>query len=194
MSSPVAAPALIVIDVQEGFDDPVWGPTVNPACEANVARLIDAWATAQAPIVVVRHDSTTPGSPLNPASSGNALKPAVAAAPAAVTIAKRVNSAFLGDPELDPWLRERGIGAIVLCGIQTNMCVETTARMGGNLGYEVVVPLDATRTFDLATTLPDGARVERSAAELVATTAVNLAAGGFASIVSTDAAIALVAG
>ncbi len=185
-----ATPALVVVDVQEGFDDPVWGPTTNPDCEANVARLIAAWAAAGAPIVVVRHDSRKPGSPLGPDAPGNALIAPVAAAPAAVTIGKHVNSAFLGDPQLDPWLRARGIDAIVVCGIQTNMCVETTARMGGNLGYDVVVPLDATRTFDLATTLPDGTRVERSAAELMATTAVNLGAGGFARIVSTDEAIA----
>jgi hypothetical protein len=41
-------------------------------------------------------------------------------------------------------LRERGIGAIVIAGIQTNMCCETTARMGGNLGFDVAFALDAT--------------------------------------------------
>ena len=61
-----------------------------------------------------------------------------------------MNSAFYGDIDLHAWLTERGIGEIVVCGIQTNMCVETTARMAGNLGYDVTVALDATRTFDLA--------------------------------------------
>jgi nicotinamidase-related amidase len=64
-------------------------------------------------------------------------------------VAKSVNSAFLGDPPLEPWLRERGIESITVCGIQTNMCCETTARMGGNLGFDVQFALDATHTFDL---------------------------------------------
>jgi nicotinamidase-related amidase len=182
----------VIIDVQAGFDDPVWGPTTNPGCEANVARLAAAWGRAAAPIVVVRHDSTSPGSPLHPSSSGNAVKPEALVVEPALTVSKHVNSAFYGTPELEPWLRERGVSSIVLCGIQTNMCVETTARMAGNLGFEVTVALDATRTFDLQTTLPDGALARRTAAELMATTAVNLVGGGFASVVSTDAAIALV--
>jgi nicotinamidase-related amidase len=38
--------ALIVIDVQQGFDDPAWGRRDNPDCEANIARLIAAWRAA----------------------------------------------------------------------------------------------------------------------------------------------------
>lgn len=188
-----AAPALVIIDVQAGFDDPAWGPTTNPGCEANVARLAAAWAAAGAPIVVVRHDSTSPASPLHPSSPGNAVKAeALVAGPAAI-IAKSVNSAFYGEPALEPWLRDRGIASVVLCGIQTNMCVETTARMAGNLGFDVTVALDATRTFDLEAEMPDGAVERRTAAELMATAAVNLAGGGFAAVVSTDAAIDLLA-
>ena len=183
--------ALVVVDVQQGFDDPSWGPTANrPGAEENVARLIAAWERAGQPIVVVRHDSRKPGSPLAPGQPGNELKPEAAVAAPALRIAKSVNSAFYGEPSLDAWLRREGIGEIVVCGIQTNMCVETTARMGGNLGYAVTVPLDATRTFDLETTLPDGSAVRLRAEELVRATAVNLAAGGFARVVSTDEAIA----
>ena len=66
--------ALIVIDMQRAFDDlDFWGPTTNPDCEANVAALTAAWAAAGEPIVVVRHDSVSAGSPLHPSSPGNAL-------------------------------------------------------------------------------------------------------------------------
>ena len=51
---------------------------------------------------------------------------------------KSVNSAFYGTPDLQARLRAAGIDQIVVCGIQTNMCVETTARMGGNLGFDVL--------------------------------------------------------
>ncbi|MRG60858.1 isochorismatase family protein [Agromyces sp. CFH 90414] len=178
--------ALIVIDVQQGFDDPAWGPRDNPDAESNIGRLIEAWADASRPVVLVRHDSREPGSTLAPGAPGNAFKPVVAGAAHELLVAKHVNSAFYGDPDLDGWLRARGIRELVVCGIQTNMCVETTARMGGNLGYRVIVPLDATHTFDLEG--PGGLRL--AAGELARATAVNLAGGGFAEVVTTDTVLA----
>ena len=182
--------ALIVIDMQRGFDDlDVWGPTTNPECEANVAALIGAWAD-RGPIVVVRHDSRSEGSPLHPDAAGNALVDAVASVEADLFVTKHVNSAFYGDPDLHAWLTERGIGELVICGIQTNMCVETTARMAGNLGYDVVVALDATRTFDLTADVAGLGTVTRTAAELMVTTALDLQAGGFARIATTAELVA----
>jgi nicotinamidase-related amidase len=79
------------------------------------------------------------------------------------------------------WLKTRGIDGFVLAGIQTNFCCETTARMGGNLGYDVTFALDATYTFDLAG--PDGSVL--TADELAKATATNLHGGGFATVTST---------
>jgi nicotinamidase-related amidase len=129
----------------------------------------------------VRHDSRSQGSPLAPGSPGNALKDVVADAPHDLFVTKHVNSAFYGQPDLHAWLQDRGIRQLVICGIQTNMCVETTTRMAGNLGYDVTLPIDATHTFDLEG--PDGVRL--SAAELARATAVNLQGGGFARVVTT---------
>ena len=171
--------ALIVVDVQRGFDDPAWGARNNPACEDNVARLIDAYRRRGEPLVFVRHDSHEAGSPLAPGTPGNEFQDVVAGEPD-LLVTKHVNSSFLGDPPLDPWLRERGIDRIAICGIQTNMCCETTARMGGNLGYDVRFVLDATHTFDL--TAPDGSVLK---ADLLAqVTAANLH-GEFATVVQT---------
>ena len=139
--------ALVVIDVQEGFDDPSWGRRSNPDCEANVAALIGEWRAAARPLVYVRHDSREPGSPLRPGTPGNSLKPVVDGEPD-LFVTKEVNSAFYGDPPLDDWLRGRGIDSIAVCGITTNHCCETTARMAGNLGYRVLFVGDATATFD----------------------------------------------
>lgn len=178
--------ALIVIDMQRAFDDlDYWGATTNPDCERNVAALIDAWSAGGEPIVIVRHDSTSPHSPLHPDNEGNELVDAVAGVDAALFVSKSVNSAFYGDPDLQVWLGAEGIREIVLCGIQTNMCVETTARMAGNLGYDVTVALDATRTFDLTADVAGLGVITRTASELMATTALDLQAGGFAQIVST---------
>jgi nicotinamidase-related amidase len=182
--------ALIVIDMQRAFDDlDFWGPTTNPACEANVSALAAAWAERGEPIVVVRHDSVSAGSPLHPGNPGNALVDAVAQIQPALLVTKSVNSAFYGDPDLRAWLEEQGIEELVVCGIQTNMCVETTARMAGNLGYDVTVALDATRTFDLRADVAGMGVVTRTAAELMATTALDLQGGGFARIATTAALI-----
>jgi nicotinamidase-related amidase len=116
---------------------------------------------------------------------GNALVDAVAEIEPALFVTKNVNSAFYGDPDLHAWLGEQGIRELVVCGIQTNMCVETTARMAGNLGYDVTVALDATRTFDLRADVAGLGIVTRTASELMATTALDLQAGGFARIATT---------
>lgn len=142
--------ALIVVDVQKGFDDRAfWGDRNNPECETNVARLIAAWRDRNWPIVFVRHESTTPGSPLAPGTPGNALKDVVTGAPD-LLVRKSVHSAFKGTPDLASWLTEHGITGIAVCGIQTNMCCETTARDGSDLGFDMLFVLDATHTFDIA--------------------------------------------
>ena len=79
----------------------------------------------------------------------------------------------------------REIGAIAVCGIQTNFCCETTARIGSDLGYDVWFVLDATHTFDMAA--PDGEVVP--AAEIARMTALNLQ-DEFAEVVTTAAACA----
>ncbi len=110
----------------------------------------------------------------------------VAAVEPALHVTKSVNSAFYGEPDLHAWLAGAGIGQLVLCGIQTNMCVETTARMAGNLGYDVLLPIDAAHTFDLAG--PDGAVL--SAEDLTRATATSLHGGGFARVVRTAEVVA----
>ena len=179
--------ALIVVDVQQGFDDAeFWGANYNDAADANISALLDHWQGSGRPIVAVRHDSVNPDSPLHPDNQG-AVKDYVADANADLFVTKSVNSAFYGDPDLHRWLQDQGISQIVIVGIQTNMCCETTARMGGNLGYDVVFVPDATDTFDL--TGPDG--ITMLAGDLAAATITNLHGGGFATVVSTEALLAL---
>ena len=134
----------------------------------------------------VRHDSVKPESPLRAGYERNDFKAYEderrgRGAGAELFVTKTVNSAFYGTPDLDAWLKAEGVGQFVLAGIQTNMCVETTARMGGNLGYDVVVAYDATHTFDLEG--PFGWR--RSADEVGQASAVSLHGGGFARVVTT---------
>jgi nicotinamidase-related amidase len=170
---------LVVVDVQQGFDDPWWGPRNNPECDDNIAALVARWSGERRPLVYVRHDSTSPESPLHAGAPGNALKEYLDAEPD-LLVTKTVNSAFHGSPDLDSWLRESGADGIVVCGITTNHCCETTARVGGNLGHRVLFAIDATHTFDRAGR--DGEIV--AAAELSRVTGVNLDRE-FAEVVTT---------
>jgi nicotinamidase-related amidase len=171
--------ALLVVDVQRGFDEPRWGRRDNPACEDNIAALVDAWRQHGRAVVFVRHDSVDPSSPLRPGQPGNDLKPFLRGEPD-LLVTKSVNSCFHGEPDLQAWLAGRGARGLVICGITTNHCCETTARLGGNLGYDVLFALDATHTFDR--TGPDGRLVP--AETLAQVTATNLH-GEFATVVST---------
>jgi nicotinamidase-related amidase len=178
---------LIVIDVQRGFDDPVMPPRNNPASEANIRSLVTAWQDAGQPIVVVRHDSVDPDSPLRAGTPGNAFKPELDGITPTLLFGKSVHSAFHGSVDLAKWLTDRDIEHIVVIGIQTNWCVETTSRVGGNLGFKVTVPIDATHTFDATT--PDGVVV--TADQLALATAANLHSGPFAEVTTTKAVLDL---
>ncbi|CAM5486782.1 hydrolase [Streptomyces tanashiensis] len=179
--------ALVVVDVQKGFEQEFWGRRNNPEAEANIAALIDAWQGTGRPVVFVRHDSSQAGSPLAPGTEGNGFKEFVEerrgkGSGPELLVTKSVNSAFYGEPDLDAWLKGAGVRQIVVVGIQTNMCNETTARMGGNLGYDVLFALDAMHTFDLAG--PFG--WTQTAEELTRATAVSLHGGRFARVVTTE--------
>jgi nicotinamidase-related amidase len=182
--------ALVMIDVQKGFERADrWGRRDNPGAEEHMETLQRTWLETNRPLVVVQHDSIEPGSTLSPSDPGNALKECVAVESAALHVRKAVNSAFYGTPNLESWLRENGIDTIVITGIMTNICCETTARMGGNLGFTVIYVPDAMHTFDL--TASNG--LSLTAEELTVATVVSLDAGGFATIATTDEVVAAVA-
>ncbi len=173
------AAALVVVDAQMAFEDPWWGRRDNPSADRNIAALADAFANSGRAVVFVRHDSTNPDSPLHPDRPGNQLKSYLTQTPQ-IEVRKSVNSSFHGTPDLDAWLRGQGIKQIAIAGITTNHCCETTARVGGNLGYDVLFVLDATHTFDRVG--PDGRRY--SAEQLRSVTAANLH-GEFARVTTT---------
>lgn len=172
--------ALLVVDVQQGFDDAdFWGPRNNPACEDNIRALLADWRGRGRPVVFARHDSTHSASPLHRGQPGNDFKPLLTGEPD-LLVTKQVNSCFHGQPDLDAWLRAQDLDGVVITGITTNHCCESTARVGGNLGQRVLFALDATHTFDRRG--PDGTVV--AADKLAHVTAANLH-GEFATLVNT---------
>jgi nicotinamidase-related amidase len=176
---------LLVIDVQKGFDrfNEEYHRN-NPALEANIARLQRAWRETGRPIIHVQHLSKEPGSPLRPGQPGCEIKDEVRPIAGEPVVQKSVNSAFIGT-SLEADLRRRGYATLVLAGLQTNLCVSTTARMAGNLGFTTYVVSDATATFDNVG--PDG---KRYGSELLHDVALADLHGEFATVVDTATILA----
>ena len=154
-TNPLSPAALLLIDVQQGLDEPRWGARNNPGAEQQIGALVAAWRQAQWPVIHVQHMSQVPGSPLRAEAPGNAFKPEALPLAGEPVFQKTVNSAFIGTT-LEAHLRREGIHALVIVGLTTDHCISTTARMAGNLGFDVGVVEDATATFER--TGPDGSR------------------------------------
>lgn len=139
--------ALVIIDVQKGFDDPAWGTRNNPDAEKNIAALLAEWRKHDRPIVHVQHCSVEPDSPLRPGQPGCEFRDEVKPEAGEAHFTKTVNSAFIGT-DLERYLRDNEIEALVVVGLTTDHCVSTTTRMAGNLGFDVTLASDATAAFD----------------------------------------------
>jgi len=176
--------ALLVVDVQRGFDDPFWGARNNPQAEANIERIVAAWREAGRPVVHVLHDSMSPTSPLRPGSPGNTPKPEAEPREGERVYRKTVNSAFIGT-SLEADLRDAGVSTLVVVGLTTNHCVSTSVRMAGNLGFETYLVTDATATFDRL-----GLDGRTRSAEDVHAAALSDLQEEFATLIDSDAVIA----
>ena len=180
----MAETALILVDMQLGLDDPWYGIRNNPLAEANAQRLLTHWRGAGRPVVHIQHLSTNPESPLYPGKPGVAHKPQVAPSAGEPVIQKQVNSAFIGT-DLEQWLRDRDITRVVIAGLTTNHCVETTTRMSGNLGFDTYLAQDACAAHHLVA--PDGTIYS---ADMVHAMSVANLASEFATVLTVDEIIA----
>ncbi len=180
-----AGAALVIVDLQKAFDDPVWGRRNNPGAETQVARLLAAWRAGGRPVVHVQHLSREADSPYRPGQPGCDFKDEARPRAGECVIQKSTNNAFI-DTGLAPFLGDRDIDTLVIVGVMTNNSVEATVRMAGNLGYRTYLVADATATVDR---LDLDGRLWR-AEEVQALTLANLH-GEYATV--TDAAAVLAA-
>lgn len=172
--------ALIIIDVQKGFDNPVWGNRNNPQAEENTAKLLNVWRQTKRPIFHIQHLSQEENSPLRDGQVGSEIKEIVQPFANEPVIQKKVNSAFIGT-DLEERLRKNDITTVVITGLTTNHCVSTTTRMAGNLGFNTYVVADATATYDR--TGHDGKQY--TAEEIHSISLANLH-GEFATVIETE--------
>lgn len=150
--------ALLLIDVQQGVDvlDHWGGPTGrrnNPQAESVIADLLAAWREAGLTVAFTRHDSREAASPLKFSLATGAQKDGLEPFPDDIVVNKDVNSGFVGT-SLEVQLRRAGIQRLVIAGFFTNMCVETTTRMAGNLGFDTYLVDDGCATTNRVG--PDG--------------------------------------
>ena len=123
-------PALILIDIQKGFENlEYWGEERNNSdAENNAGELLEIWRKNQLPIFHIKHCSSSPGSLLNESNEGNEFKEIVKPISGETIIKKNVNSAFIGT-NLKEQLDNNKITKLVIVGLTTDHCVSTTTRM-----------------------------------------------------------------
>lgn len=180
--------ALILIDVQKGFDDEdFWGGNRNNKdAEIKIARILEKWRSLQLPVFHIVHSSVNPNSKLHPSSSGFEIKDEAKPIDGEPVIVKNVNSAFIGT-DLKERLDNQNITSLIIVGLTTNHCVSTTTRMAGNYGYDNLLIADGTATFDRI-----GINGEKFDSELIHQTSLASLNGEFAEVITTETLLKLV--
>lgn len=178
--------AILLIDVQQSFKHrPYWSEQDLPAFLERSNALLAGAAARGVPVLRVFHtDAGGADNPFAPASG--LIRPLDGLAPydAAFTIEKHRHSALAGT-ELSIRLRQQGIRRLVVAGIRTEQCCETTTRHASDEGFEVDFVTEATLTFDMKT--PAGTTL--TAAQIRERTATVLA-GRFATLCTVEEALA----
>jgi nicotinamidase-related amidase len=131
--------ALVLIDIQDFYFPGGRSELVEPEKAAmNAAKLLNKFRTDGRLIIHVRHNSE-PGGNIN-----ELVKPL----PGEKIISKNAVNSFVGTDLLD-YLKTNKIDSLVICGMQTHMCVEAATRAASDLGFKCILIHDACTTKDL---------------------------------------------
>jgi len=176
--------ALILIDAQQSFVRRPYYSSRDVGSYLEAQNALLAGATARKiPIVRIFHVEPEPESHFS-ASSG-LIRPmdGLREVDPAVTFHKSRHSALVGSG-LDVWLTQNGIRRLIVSGIRTEQCCETTTRHASDLGYDVDYVVDATLTFDMQH--PDGSALP---AHLIKQRTAAVLEGRFATVVTVEQAL-----
>jgi nicotinamidase-related amidase len=145
-NAPTTPSALLVVDAQESFRHrPYWNDRDAAAFTARLQVLIDGAKARGIPVVQIFHVEES--GPFSLASGYVTTMEPIAIEPE-VVFHKRSHSALVGSG-LDVWLTQRGIRRVIVSGIRTEQCCETTARHASDIGFEVDYVTEATLTFTM---------------------------------------------
>jgi nicotinamidase-related amidase len=191
---------LLVIDVQQEYFK-AGGPAAFPSAELilpNVNRLIQSFRDAERTIIFVKHMNRADGSDVGrmgdfsdpddqdafiEGSPEVELHPELDFRPEDIVVVKRRYSSFL-NTDLESILRTLGVNSLVITGLMTSFCCETTARDAHGRDYEVLFVSDANEGPDLQDAA--GNIVDHS---MVLDNTITALSAGFAEIVTTDEVI-----
>jgi Amidases related to nicotinamidase len=141
--------ALLVIDVQEAFNDPSWGLRNNPQCESNIARLQQYWREKDGVVLHVQHVSDDVDSLFYRDSPGGvAFQPWTQPLPDEPVFEKMTDTAFI-HTGLHRYLIDNDLHRLVVVGFTTPHGISSTVRLGAELGFNITVVEDATAAFSL---------------------------------------------
>ena len=167
--------ALVIIDVQIGmFALPEYTPHDGEATVARIAGLLARARKTGTPVFFVQHDGGE-GDPLAAGSPGFPFRDELTPAKGESVTVKRHCNAFQ-ETDFDQTLKRAGVDHLIVCGMQSEYCVDTAVRAAVERGYKITLASDGHTTFDSAA-LP--------AAQIIAHHNVTLS-GSFATLKKAD--------
>ena len=143
--------ALIIVDIQNDYFPGGKMPLVGPVeAGQQAARLLDYFRRTHRPVIHIQHIAVRPGATFFlPGTLGVEIHASVQPLPDEPVIQKNFPNSFRETPLLDA-LRERQVNRLVICGMQTNMCVDALTRAAADYGFECTVAADACAARNLA--------------------------------------------
>ncbi len=131
--------ALLIIDIQDFYFPGGKSALVEPEkAAANAALLLDRFRKDKMLVIHVRHNSET----------GMKINDIVKPLPTEKIVTKNAVNCFVKTDLLD-FLKTNKIDSLVICGMQTHMCVEAATRAASDMGFKCILIYDACATKDL---------------------------------------------
>ena len=182
--------ALLLVDAQKGVNDVSYyggenGKRNNPNAEKNIIKILNRWRTYERLVAFTKHNSRERNSPLKLSLETGEQLAGMEPKNNELVFEKDVNSGFVGT-SLELNFRRFGIQRLVVMGFFTNVCVETTVRMAGNMGFDTYLIHDACAAINAI-----GYSGEYYEAELVHKMAIANLHGEFCTAITTDDALHL---
>ena len=143
--------ALLIVDIQNDYFP---GGTMelegSPQAAEQAGRLLRRFRQASKPIVHIQHLSIRPGATFFlPDTKGAEIHPSVAPIDGETVFRKNFPNSFRETPLLEH-LRQSGIDQLVIAGMMTHMCIDTTTRAAADLGFQCLLAHDACATRALS--------------------------------------------
>ncbi len=149
--------ALLVIDMQRYFldaDEHAFVPS-GPEIMPNVIRIMESCIQKKIPVIMTRHVNTTENANMMGVRWHELIKEGDPRSEIhgdiskiGGTVLKKSQFDAFFDTELEQQLREAGVRQLIITGVMTNLCCESTARAAFVKGFDVVMPVDATAAYN----------------------------------------------